>query len=104
MSPTQSYRDATRLLITRIMSGVPVSASKEHLEILLRNAMPQYRSPLSIEAWNLEKNIAVAEWNQDLPGVASTQPCAGGPLISTPISCAVPEPLPSKNFKQQPLL
>jgi hypothetical protein len=80
------------------MSKVPVSASREHLEAVLRQSMPKYRSQRSIDSWNTEKEIAVAEWNKDLPGVASThvsgcKSCAGGPLITTPVSTAKPIPL-----------
>lgn len=106
MKTTDPYRDVARLLITRIMSKVPVSASKEHLQILLGRMMPQYRSELSIAAWNLEKSIAVAEWNQDMPGMTSeaSVSCSGGPLVQEPISTATPIPLPSEKREQTNLL
>lgn len=97
------YRDVAKLLITRIMAKVPANASREHLEIVLRNSMPEYRDQcLSHKAWLVEQEIAVREWGADLPGLCekTATSCSGGPLVQAPISTAKPIPLPCEALEQ----
>jgi hypothetical protein len=101
-----SYRDVAHHLMSRIMVKTPVHYTKEQLRAKIDSLMPDYKSQASIDAWNTEKEIAIAEWNADLPILRTGVPvaCPGGPLVPLPVSRAMPVPLPCEKREQTDFL
>jgi hypothetical protein len=104
MSLQEEYRE----IISRVMSRMPIGKSgfgiaRELLTIQINQSQPQGMTREEAEMWAQEKQRGLDDWDRELETDGSVT-CAGGSLIQTPISEAIPESLPTETYTQLPLI